>query len=162
MSLAGTYKTVGSMVLTRGNWLVLAKEWFEAAGVPSDVVTRRAQCRVVIVGTADESAIQYGNNASRVAPMFQSMVQGDNGPFTVKARCRRTAAGGSGSVSFVKVTAVRLGRPRTGALIAALVDLAAGWTARRWRLIGCWRTRARLEWEGGNNGAKLVRAALSG
>ncbi len=105
----GTYKTVGSMALTRGNWMVLAKEWFDAAGVPSDVVTRRAQCRVVIVGTADESAIQYGNNVSHIGPMFQSMVQGDNGPFTVKLRCRRTAAGGSGSVSFVKMTAVRLG-----------------------------------------------------
>ena len=105
----GTYETVSSMVLPRGNWMVLAKEWFGAEGVPSDAVARRTQCQLVIIGTTDGSTIQYGNNVTRVAPMFHSMVQGDDGPFGVKVRCRRTAAGGSGDVHFVKMTALRLG-----------------------------------------------------
>lgn len=101
--------TVLTQPLPKGKWLVVAKAWFEAGSVPSNGVLRRVACQLDFSGYKDDAELRYRNNVTHVGMLVLQVPTGSPGGQSAILRCRRTEAGGTGELLFVKITALKLG-----------------------------------------------------
>jgi hypothetical protein len=106
--VSGTLSTVLTQPLPKGKWLVLAKAWFEASGVPSDIVVRRVACQLDFSGFKDDVELRYRNNVTRVGVVVLQVPASSPGGQSAILRCRRTQMGDTGEMLWVKITALRL------------------------------------------------------
>jgi hypothetical protein len=104
----GTLRTVLSRPLSAGKWLVIAKASFEAEGVPADLV-RGVACQLGFSGYKDDVELRYEDGISRVGSVVLQVPASSSGAQSAVLRCRRTDAGGTGGLLFVKITALKLG-----------------------------------------------------
>ena len=101
------FQTLASMPLPRGNWMILSKLTFRGASVPNDHL--RVVCRTALGSGKDPTIIEYGPDATRVAPMVMSLVRTTRGVAGLRLQCVRFPGDGTGDVTFAKLTALKLG-----------------------------------------------------
>ena len=104
---SSTLSTILTQPLPQGKWLVFAKAWFEADGVPDSTV-RRVACQLGFSGFKDDVELRYRNDISRVGVMVLQVPASSPGGQSAILRCRRTHGDHAGSMMWVKITAIRL------------------------------------------------------
>ena len=107
--VSGDLTTILTQPLPKGKWLVVAKAWFEAGSVPSDSVLRRVTCQLGFGGVKDDVELRYWNNVTHVGAVVLQVPASTQGAQSAVLRCRRTEAGGTGDLLWVKIVALKLG-----------------------------------------------------
>ena len=87
--------------------MILSKLTFRGTSVPNDHL--RVVCRTALKSRKDPTIIEYGPDATRVAPMVMSLVHTTSGVAGLRLQCVRFPGDGTGDVTFAKLTALKLG-----------------------------------------------------